>query len=48
MGAEVGRGSGGWEVSVDNIQLTEPGTVLFGKSILVMSQIMSSEIAKHC
>ena len=35
MGAAVGRSDKGWEVSADNIDLTEAGQSLFGKSSLV-------------
>ncbi|KAF2010901.1 class I glutamine amidotransferase-like protein [Aaosphaeria arxii CBS 175.79] len=39
MGAEVGRDSSGWEVSVDKIHLTDTGISLFGKESLTMHQM---------
>lgn len=38
LGARVGRGDGGWEISVDEITLTDAGKQLFGKDKLVRSQ----------
>lgn len=35
LGARVGRGDGGWEISVEEITLTENGKKLFGQDKLV-------------
>jgi GMP synthase (glutamine-hydrolysing) len=37
LGSRVGRGDGGWEISVDEITLTDAGKELFGKDKLVIS-----------
>jgi GMP synthase (glutamine-hydrolysing) len=39
LGSRVGRGDGGWEVSVEEITLTDAGKQLFGKDKLVRSHI---------
>lgn len=35
LGAQVGRNEAGWEVSVEELNLTAAGQELFGKNILV-------------
>lgn len=35
LGARVGRSPEGWEIAVDEINLTETGKELFGKEVLV-------------
>lgn len=40
LGSRVGRGDGGWEVSVDEITLTDAGKQLFGKDKLVRPHIL--------
>ena len=35
LGAEVGRNDAGWEISVEELALTEAGKGLFGKDTLV-------------
>jgi GMP synthase (glutamine-hydrolysing) len=37
LGAQVGRNEAGWEVSVEEMALTEVGRGLFGKDTLVSS-----------
>jgi GMP synthase (glutamine-hydrolysing) len=50
LGSRVGRGDGGWEISVDEITLTDAGKQLFGKDKLVRSHIPKSlfGIFLHC
>ncbi|KAJ5110611.1 hypothetical protein N7532_001146 [Penicillium argentinense] len=39
LGAPVGRGDGGWEISVEEITLTEAGQELFGQEKLHLQQM---------
>lgn len=36
LGARVGRSDGGWEISVEEITLTDAGITLFGQDKLVI------------
>jgi GMP synthase-like glutamine amidotransferase len=40
LGARVGRNKLGWEVSVEELTLTEAGKELFGKGTLVSEEIL--------
>ena len=43
LGARVGRGDVGWEISVEEICLTEDGKKLFGQDKLVSSFSFTNE-----
>jgi GMP synthase (glutamine-hydrolysing) len=42
LGSRVGRGGDGWEVSVEEITLTDVGKQIFGKDKLVSSYISNT------
>ncbi|KAF7715444.1 GMP synthase (glutamine-hydrolyzing) [Penicillium ucsense] len=51
LGARVGRGDHGWEISVDEINLTETGQRIFGKDKLYLQQMhrdVVHEVPKGC